>query len=89
MLRADVGGVCLAWDLSKTQSLIADALLDPELPHSEVPHPADATPAANADGGRGVGEEGQVQIHAHVLGNGLNAQPLPRALDYSAELCLG
>jgi len=71
MLGADVCWVGLARDFVQAQRLVADALLDPELAHGQVPHTADAAPPADANCRGGVGEERQVCLDAEVSGDGL------------------
>ena len=88
MLGADVGRVGLARDLLEANRFVTYSLLDPKLPNGEMPNPADAAPAADADSRGGVGKERERLLDPEVGRDGLGAEALAGAMHRPAELGL-
>ena len=81
VLREQVRRVGRPGDLVQPERTGAHLLLDPQLAHRKMPHPADSRPAADADRSAGVGVHPDAGGEAEIAGQALKPQSLAGRLD--------
>ena len=85
----EVSRVGFPLDLKECKGAVTQLLLSPQLGDRQVADSPDPGPPANADRRGGVGEQPQGNLDGEVQRQGLQSQPLRRALDHAAAKPVG